>query len=153
MVWKRLRAGLVIGLCTAVAVLAILSGWLPLPAAGRDAVRHAVRRGELQANDLLLHAFGQDRPAGDDVVLAIARRVPSSELMADRPQRRPAKPKRRAPRRSVADTHDGGAISFAPPSCPPSGGGVRAAGTGADTTCMGCCRWRGCSRPRRTRAS
>jgi adenylate cyclase len=75
MVWKRLGAGLVIGLCTAVAVLAILSGSLPLPATGRDAVRHAVRRGELQANDLLLHAFGQDRPAGDDVVLAIANQA------------------------------------------------------------------------------
>ncbi len=75
MVWKRLPAGLVIGLCTAVAVFAGLSGWLPLPASGREAVRRTVRRGELQANDLLLHALGQDRSAGNDVVLAIVNQA------------------------------------------------------------------------------
>src|SRR5262249_47812164 len=75
MVWKRLRAGLVIGLCTAAVVFAGLSGWLPLPAPGRDAVRRAVRRGELQANDLLLHALGPDRLAGGHVGVAVGNQA------------------------------------------------------------------------------
>src|SRR5262249_61442931 len=83
MVWKRLRAGLVIGLCTAAVVFAGLSGWLPLPASGREAVRRAVRRGELQANDLLLHTLGQDRAAGDDVLLAIVNQADLDAVARD----------------------------------------------------------------------
>lgn len=79
---KRLRAGLLIGILAAAATVALLSGWLPLPERARASVRDAMRRGELQANDLLLRTVGLGAPAGDDVVLAIVNQADLDAIAA-----------------------------------------------------------------------
>jgi hypothetical protein len=75
MLARRLGSGLGIGALAAVATLALLSGWLPLPESARLGVRGAVRRAELNANDLLLATLGRERASGDDVVLAIVNQA------------------------------------------------------------------------------
>ena len=71
MLLRRMRAGLLLGVVLSATTFALLSGTLPLPEPVRRAVALVVRRGELQASDLLLLTAGLDRPGGDDIVLLL----------------------------------------------------------------------------------
>lgn len=71
----RLGPAVATGAASAALVIALLAGWLPLPARGRDAVRTFLRRGELASGDVLVRTVGLDRAGDDRVVLAIANQA------------------------------------------------------------------------------
>ncbi|MFM7141287.1 MAG: CHASE2 domain-containing protein, partial [Alphaproteobacteria bacterium] len=64
-----------VGAASAALAIALLAGWLPLPASLRSAVRSLLQRGELASGDVLVRTFGMEVASDKRVVLAIANQA------------------------------------------------------------------------------